>query len=167
MLLSTGEEIDCSSVTMDILENSFSKVSADGYKLRPGNYVVGRSFEKVRLSSRYGGRILNCNSLTLIGLNCAISSFINPGYNSNVPIVIHNFGKNTIVLHSRMRICQLEIHFLGEEAFRNYKERDDKDKILELVENLSKKDFIDNGKHVDNTLSNFLDKKISEMVSRV
>ncbi len=134
----------------------------NGYTLEPNDFVRGHSAETIKLPSFINGIIVNRNSLCSVGLDVSISQYINPSYQKNKIIVIRNISHNKIKIKSGLRICQLVLFRMQSEAIRDYSNRHS----LELL-----KDFIDTkksqtNKNLDNSLSEFMDKRIEEIAQK-
>lgn len=159
-------ELDVSTVTKEYLENNrrFIDIS-DGYKLNPGDFVTGYSEEMIKLPKNIVGVLLNRNSLVRIGLNAAISSFANPGFEGRKTIVIHNFGKYPLVLRPGMRICQMVFFTMSSEAIRSYEERHDESK-LEQFAPIDFPNLRESVQNIDNALSDFLNDSIQRAAAR-
>lgn len=174
ILVSDPETIDCTSICMESLESTVKYLEeisdrmsiSNGYTLAPGRYAIGYSKEIIHLTSSYSGQLYNISNLALMGLNCAINSFINPGYKGHAIIVIHNLGCHNIVLKSGIRICQLAIHCLEKSTLHVFDKQHDRESVLEFIRQLSKEKNSSNSDLENNPISMYLEKKIQEVASK-
>lgn len=78
--------------------------------LKPGEMILGQTYEKFTIPSRFAGKIITRSSYTRLGIETSCTNdFINPGYRGRVPLEIINNSKNTIVLYPLLPICQIMI----------------------------------------------------------
>ncbi|WP_369124640.1 dCTP deaminase domain-containing protein [Brevibacillus laterosporus] len=66
------------------------------FYLKPRKMIQGYTTEYIKLPSTLVGNIHNRSSLARFGLDVAISSFANPGYEGNLPLVISNLSSHPI-----------------------------------------------------------------------
>ena len=153
--------IDLTAISSQELNKRNSEVDiSNGYTLLPKHYIVGYSNELLRFSTLINGRLCNRNSFARLGINAAISSYINPGFEGRAVITIYNFGNSEIKLQEGVRICQLELHYLHDQTIRNYCDRHDINKIYDDLEILNKKIQYDSKEPLDNPISDFLNERI-------
>ena len=60
-----------------------------------------------------------------LGIDVAMSSYVNPGYGGQLSITIHNRGKFLMNLYPGLRICQLVLHKVEPAPWRDYSQRKD------------------------------------------
>lgn len=78
--------------------------------LHPGNFVIGRTFESVRLPSFLFGRLDGRSSLARQGLLVhATAPGIDPGFGGVIALELHNVGKVPIALRPMMRVAALTL----------------------------------------------------------
>ncbi|MGN0903052.1 MAG: 2'-deoxycytidine 5'-triphosphate deaminase domain-containing protein [Succinivibrio sp.] len=144
------------------IEEHFRTIDiTDGYVLEPNDFVRGYSAETVKLPSFINGIIVNRNSLCSVGLDVSISQYINPSFKKNKIIVIRNISKNKIKIKSGLRICQLILFRMESESIREYSNRHSLESLKEFIDiqNAQK------NKHMDHSLSEFMDKRIDEIAA--
>ena len=107
------------------MENHFEEKELNNFYLEPGAFIIAQIKEKIKMSSKLTGSIQNRNSLIRLGINVGLSSYINPGYEGKLPIVIHNIGKFKVDLTPGMRICQLILNDVVPNPERDYSQRHD------------------------------------------
>lgn len=91
----------------------------NGYNLQPGQLVKGYSKENLKLPSYINGLILNIDSLASIGLNAAISQYVNLGFNGHKSIVLYNMSNQVIRIKAGIRICKLVLFKMDENQVRS------------------------------------------------
>lgn len=144
------------------IEEHFRTIDiTDGYVLEPNDFVRGYSAETVKLPSFINGIIVNRNSLCSVGLDVSISQYINPSFKKNKIIIIRNISKNKIKIKSGLRICQLILFRMESESIREYSNRHSLESLKEFIDiqNAQK------NKHMDHSLSEFMDKRINEIAA--
>ncbi len=94
-----------------MVDNSANYEEVDLFKkpfyLKPRETIQGYTREYVKLPSTLAGNIHNRSSLARFGLDVAVSSFANPGYEGNLPLVITNISSHPIQIIAGLRVCQL------------------------------------------------------------
>ena len=120
------------------IKDCFEERILDEYILKPGDFIIGQIKETIGLSKRMTGLIQNRNSLIRLGINVGLSSYINPGYFGQLPIVIHNLGSFSVDLVPGMRICQLVVYDVLPDPERDYSQRKDAKYLGESDVGLSK-----------------------------
>ena len=120
------------------IKDCFEERILDEYVLKPGDFIIGQIKETIGLSKQMTGLIQNRNSLIRLGINVGLSSYINPGYFGQLPIVIHNLGSFSVDLVPGMRICQLVVYDVEPDPERDYSQRKDAKYLGESDVGLSK-----------------------------
>ena len=84
--------LDAAAVNLQLqeMQNSLNvhDITDNGYELMPGQFVTGYSSEKLHIPTFMSGHIFNRNSLARCGLDISTASFVNPGFNGRMVIVI-------------------------------------------------------------------------------
>ena len=92
----------------DLCADIYDEVDlAKGYELKPQSYLYSKSVETITMPNTMCGIVLPRSSFARIGLILPISSYVNPGYNGNLPIVIFNASNSIIKIPPYIRIMQL------------------------------------------------------------
>ncbi len=121
LLLFTGSRIGIdprAPLTENVHYRRFKLVS---YMLRPGDFILGTTVERVELSPALSGQVMGKSSLGRIGLQIhATAGFIDPGFKGRITLEISNINKVPIWLYANMPICQLAIFELKRPAQRPY-----------------------------------------------
>lgn len=159
----------------DDIERYFDPLESEtGVVLEPGQMVLAQIGETITLSSNIAGIVLNRNSIIRLGVDVGLSSYINPGYSGQLPIVIKNIGPFSVELVANMRICQLLLLETGR-VHRSYGERSDAKyqgesdiTLSRLSDDAELTDYIHHyGRESDTQkLSDFLENRIKESSSR-
>jgi dCTP deaminase len=109
------------------------RISADGYELPPGSFVLGWTAERVRLPhrSRLAARVEGKSSLARLGLGIHVTApTIHAGFGDKeddpeypgtpIQLEIWNIGRLSIILDPGLPICQLifeEVHGTPEKGY--------------------------------------------------
>ena len=157
------------------IEKYFEEKTLESYSIEPGEFIIGQIKETIKLSNEINGQIHNRNSLIRMGINVGLSTYINPGYEGKLPIVIQNIGSFKIDLIPGMRICQLMLQDVEPIPERDYSQRHDakyqgeKDISLsklyldrEFIEYINHKAGSETGKIDKKNLMNFLNIRIEK-----
>lgn len=97
--------LDCDK---ELCNNIYEEIDlAKGYDLKPLTYLYASSVEKVTIPKDMCGILLPRSSFARIGLILPISSYANPGYSGNLPIVVFNASNSIIRIPPYIRIMQL------------------------------------------------------------
>ncbi len=78
------------------------------YVLKAGEYVLGKTMEKVNMPERLAGLLLKKGKAFRVGLDIHCS-LVDPGYSGEIIFGIHNMGKNEVVLKKGMSLNQLMV----------------------------------------------------------
>ncbi|MDE7168758.1 MAG: dCTP deaminase [Mucispirillum sp.] len=80
---------------------------AKGFLLKPGDYLYGKTFEKIKVPDSMCGLIMPRSTFARIGLILPISQFANPGYEGNLPLIIHNASRVEVEIPPYYRVAQI------------------------------------------------------------
>ena len=112
------------------------------YIVKPSQMILGQTFEFFSIPKDYNATIHNRSSLARLGLDVASASYINPGYEGHLPLIIKNIGSLPIRLYPSIRICQMEISEVKPSPERDYSQRKDA-KYFGEVNSLVSKIYLD------------------------
>lgn len=89
--------------------------------LRPGEFVLGRIYEKFTVPNGYAAKITGRSSFARLGLlvHCT-ADFINPGWHGHMPLQLVNISNTEIRLSPYLPICQVILVRLSTDAARPY-----------------------------------------------
>ena len=94
---------------------------AQGITIKPGQMVLGRTFESFTIPSGYAGKLEGRSSFARMGLSIHCSGdFINPGYRGHMPLQMINHGVSSVVVFPYISICQLIFNALTSTSERLY-----------------------------------------------
>ncbi len=94
---------------------------AEGFILHPGEFVLGSTFEQVRLPDDIAARLEGKSSLGRLGLlTHSTAGFIDPGFEGHVTLELSNVATLPIRLWPGMKIGQLCFFKLSSTAERPY-----------------------------------------------
>ena len=100
---------------------------ADGeeFVIHPGEFVLGRTAERVEMPDDLVSRIEGKSSLGRLGLIVhATAGFVDPGFQGSLTLEITNFNSVPIVLRPGLPIAQLSLMALDAPAERPYGHED-------------------------------------------
>jgi len=102
-------------------EDVFEKINAKQITIHPGELVLAKTLEKVRLAPNICGWIQGRSRYARLGISVhTASSFIQPGSNNHQILEIVNLSPNPMILHSGMRICQFVFEMTEKESSKPY-----------------------------------------------
>lgn len=90
-------------------EAFFQKVFSGTMILNPLNFVLCRSKEVIKLSSRYAGFVQGRSGVGRSGLNIQNAGFIDPGFEGSITLELFNMAPYPIEIHVGERIAQIVI----------------------------------------------------------
>ncbi len=92
---------------------------SDVLHLKPGQFILGVTKEKIKLSGKYCGRIEGRSRFARLGLMVHISSsLIQPGCNNVQVLEIVNLSTVPLILRPGLKVCQVVFSELkGEEKY--------------------------------------------------
>lgn len=91
------------------------------FVLRPGEFVLGATFEKITLPNYLAARVEGKSSLGRLGLAIhSTAGWIDPGYSGTITLEISNIGPLPIVLYSFMPIAQIAFMQMSNAAKKPY-----------------------------------------------
>ena len=91
------------------------------WKLEPGAFVIGETFETVGFPLHLAGRVEGRSRLARLGVGVHITApKIDPGFHNRITLEIFNLGPWAIELKAGMRICTLIVERLGRAAQAGY-----------------------------------------------
>ena len=89
--------------------------------LHPGEFVLGSTFERVRLGNDVVARLEGKSSLGRIGLLIhSTAGFVDPGFDGYLTLELSNVANLPIAIYPRMKIGQISFYQLSTEADHPY-----------------------------------------------
>lgn len=100
----------------------------EGFVLQPNELVLGTTIEAVKVPYDLVGRVGGRSSLGRLGLTIQTDAgIIDPGFEGQINLQIHNLGRQPLLLRPFQRICQLYFTRLAKEVDVPYfKKKDNK-----------------------------------------
>ena len=93
----------------------------EGVSVRPGEMILGRTFEKFTIPNGYAGKLEGRSTYARLGLSVhCTGDFINPGWRGHMPLQLVNHGNFPITLTPYMRICQLLVMQVSSQSIKPY-----------------------------------------------
>ena len=93
------------------------------YKLKPKEFILGSTFEKVHLPYDLCGHIDGKSSIGRLGVFIENSGFIDSGFTGNVTLEIYNASDKEFELYHHMEICQILFQTLTSPVEKAYGRR--------------------------------------------
>lgn len=97
-----------------ILKNNYNlkqytkKIKVKQYNLKPGEFILGITKERIKLSNNIAGFLTGRSRYARLGLVVhATASFIQPGIDNKEVLEIRNLSDHTLVLKPGLRIAQI------------------------------------------------------------
>lgn len=160
--------IDLESIQKDAqdeLQNFTQSIDiTDGYNLQPGQLVKGYSNENIKLPTYINGVIFNIDSLASIGLNAALSQYVNPGFNGHKTIVIYNTSNQVIRIKAGIRICKLVLFKMDDNPIISKEHNLDLNEISSYIDELEATRTDENSSNLDTSIADFMNKRIDDIV---
>lgn len=98
-----------------------TKVEANGYILKPGEFVLGSTKEWVNIPEHLTGSIEGKSSIGRMGLIVHLTAgWIDAGFKGNITLEILNNSGNEIILKEGALIAQLVLHQLSSSVEQKY-----------------------------------------------
>ncbi|PRW62791.1 dCTP deaminase [Actinopolyspora mortivallis] len=109
------------SQQQDDLTSLVEHTDEDAFVLHPGEFVLGSTFETVRLPEDLAGRLEGKSSLGRLGLlTHSTAGFIDPGFGGHITLELSNVANLPITLWPGMKIGQLCLFRLSSPAEHPY-----------------------------------------------
>ncbi|RCW47164.1 dCTP deaminase [Halopolyspora algeriensis] len=109
------------SLQQDELTSLVENTDDDPFVLHPGEFVLGSTFEVVRLPDDLAGRLEGKSSLGRLGLlTHSTAGFIDPGFHGHITLELSNVANLPITLWPGMKIGQLCLFRLSSPAEHPY-----------------------------------------------
>lgn len=144
------------------------------YELKPGTMILAQIGEELKIPRDCNGQIHNRSSVARLGIDVGMGSYINPGYEGRLPLIIKNNGPLSVRLVPGMRICQLVLSVVDPEPQRDYSQRKgskyfgELDSLVSLIHHDAELVEFKKRKESDGeSLASFLQKRIKEKGRKV
>lgn len=91
------------------------------FVLHPGEFVLGTTFERVRIPADLVAKVEGRSSLGRLAVVVhATAGFVDPGFEGHITLELSNLGRVPVALHPRMRVSQIALHQMTGPADRPY-----------------------------------------------
>lgn len=96
-------------------------LSYDSYKLKPNEFILGATYETVRIPKYLCGQVDGRSSIGRLGCFVHVSAgFIDAGYEGNITLELYNASDKELELCNHMDIAQIVLFTLTSECVRPY-----------------------------------------------
>jgi dCTP deaminase len=117
---------DQPQASVERMTTSVSVEVGDKLWLHPGQFVLGATFEFLRLPAHLGAYVVGRSSWGRVGLLVATAIFVQPGFSGCLTLELVNHGESPIALYPGSRIAQLAVHSLPSPTEHYYGRDNDK-----------------------------------------
>lgn len=110
------------------ISNAFRQrsIGENGYLLRPGAFLLGRTLEAFHVPADLVGRLIGRSSLGRLGISVVSpSDFINPGWRGHMPLMIINHSPFYVRIYATLSVVQLCFVRLSSTPTRPYGQETD------------------------------------------
>ena len=103
---------------------TFYKTDGEPFILHPKEFVLGITYEKIKIPSDHAAYVDGRSSLGRLGITAHITSgWVDPGFEGRLVLEISNLGKMPVTIYPKMKICKLVIFKLTSPAEFPYNKR--------------------------------------------
>lgn len=89
-------------------------VTTGGFLLRPGDFIITETFERVHLSRLLSGRVEGRSRLARMGVGVHLTApKIDPGFDTHITLELFHMGKRAVFLQYQASIWTLLVERLG------------------------------------------------------
>jgi len=93
------------------------KFNANKIVLYPGDFILGTTFERIKVSPSISAQVNGKSTLGRLGLIVqSTAGFIDPGFNGNITLEMTNINTRPIILRAGMRVAQISFFQMSAEA---------------------------------------------------
>lgn len=108
---------DTSWLTTGLIVADGRYPNGESFDLQAGELALATTVERVRLPAGLSGRVEGKSSLGRLGLMAHVTAgFIDPGFEGEITLELHNLSPQPIRLYPGMPICQISFTRLSNEA---------------------------------------------------
>jgi len=103
---------------------TFEEVSLNrsGYKLKPGEFILGSTIEKVKIPNGYFGFIETKGNIGRAGIQTHnTDGHIDPGFSGNITLEIKNNSNRSIIIYPKITFVYLYIFKLSSKCSHPYR----------------------------------------------
>ena len=114
----------CLGSELKTLHNKSIDLSQDSYKLKPNEFILGSTIEKIAMPHDLCGHIDGKSSIGRLGVFIENSGFVDSGFVGNITLEIYNASDKEFELVHGMPICQILFQTLTSPVEKPYGTRD-------------------------------------------
>jgi dCTP deaminase len=96
-------------VAESLIQDRYDIPIGESFVLHPGQFLLGATFEFVRLPNHLGGQVLGRSSWGRLGLIVATAVTVQPGFGGCLTLELQNLGSVPIRLFPGLRVAQLMV----------------------------------------------------------
>jgi deoxycytidine triphosphate deaminase len=95
--------------------------NGEGITLKPGQLLLGRTFEEFTIPNGYAGKLEGRSTFARLGLSVhCTGDFINPGWRGRMPLQLVNHGRFPLILTPFLPLVQLIVMRVSEPSAQPY-----------------------------------------------
>lgn len=95
-------------------------VTDDGFPLKPGQFLLGTTWEYVSMPVTHIGFVVGRSSWARLGLQIECAGLVDPGFQGELTLEMHNMSSKPIMLTPGDRICQLAVAAMASAPSKPY-----------------------------------------------
>ena len=96
-------------------------IGKDGYKLKPKEFILGSTLEKVSIPNGYWGLLETKGNIARAGIQtCNTDGHIGPGFKGNIVLEITNNSNQSIIIYPGLDFVQLYIFKMTSPCLNTY-----------------------------------------------
>lgn len=96
----------------------------DTWVIHPHEFLLGSTYESVRLSENLVGTVHGKSTIAREGLMVEAAGLVDPGFRGELTLELFNMSRTAITLVRLQPICQVTLHWTDTTPQRVYNERD-------------------------------------------
>lgn len=139
--------------------------STGSLTIKPGDFILVRTYESVKLSPKIAGRIGLRSFHARKGLALLAGPQIDPGFEGVLVVGLHNLDANALKLSYRERFCTVEFYELSEPVKQPYKGEYQNQNTIREQDSTAIKERIAAWAPIDDRLKE-LEEKMDSLVSK-
>ena len=113
--------IDTRASDLSVLTERIQVAKGGVFILHPGEFVLGTTFERVKIPPDLVAKVEGRSSLGRLALVVhATAGFVDPGFEGHITLELSNLGRVPVALHPGMRVSQIALHQMTSPAARPY-----------------------------------------------
>ena len=107
--------------TLKTLNGDVISIRKQGYSLKPGEFILGSTFEEITLPNHILARVEGRSSTGRLGILCHITAgFIDPGFHGNITLELYNCSSEPFLLEYGDALCQIVFQTINQPVQKPY-----------------------------------------------